>query len=81
MGIVGVIIIGIVAGYFAGRLVKGSGFGIWVNLILGIVGALFGSWIFDLIGITLGNGLLESLISATVGAVLILLLVNLLKKK
>jgi uncharacterized membrane protein YeaQ/YmgE (transglycosylase-associated protein family) len=81
MGIIGVILLGIVAGYFAGRLVKGSGFGLWINLLLGVVGALLGSWIFNLIGITMGNGLLGSLISATVGAVAILLVVNLFSKK
>ena len=80
MNIVGVIIIGILAGFIAGYLVKGTGFGWIVNLILGIAGSLLGSWVFSLIGINFGNGLLGTLIAATVGAVIIIFVVNFFKK-
>ena len=74
------IIIGLLAGFIASYLVKGTGFGWIINLILGIVGSFLGSWVFSLIGINFGNGLLDTLIAATVGAVIIIFVVNFFKK-
>ena len=62
MGFIWSIIIGIVAGYLAGKIMRGGGFGVIVNLILGIIGGVLGGWVFSLLGISAG-GILGSLIS------------------
>lgn len=66
------ILIGAVAGWLAGQIMKGAGFGIIVNIILGIVGALVGGWLFDFLDISAGAGLVGSLITATVGAIVVI---------
>jgi uncharacterized membrane protein YeaQ/YmgE (transglycosylase-associated protein family) len=73
------LLIGLVAGWLAGQLMKGGGYGLIGDLILGVVGAFIGGWIFGALGINAG-GLIGSLITATVGAVLLVLLVRLIKK-
>ncbi len=75
------ILIGAVAGWLAGQIMKGGGFGILGNIIVGIVGAVIGGWIFGLLGISAGGGLIGSLITAVVGAVILLFIVGLVKKK
>ena len=70
MGFIWSIIIGIVAGYLAGKIMRGGGFGVIVNLILGIIGGVLGGWVFSLLGISAG-GILGSLITSTVGAILL----------
>ena len=64
MGFIWSIIIGIVAGYLAGKIMRGGGFGVIVNLILGIIGGVLGGWVFSLLGISAG-GILGSLITST----------------
>jgi uncharacterized membrane protein YeaQ/YmgE (transglycosylase-associated protein family) len=72
------IITGILAGFIASKLQSGSGKGLLLDLFLGIVGSLFGSWLFSLLGIT-AAGWIGSLICAVVGAVIILWIVSKLK--
>jgi len=80
MDLVYSILIGIAAGFLAGLLTKGSGFG-WIgNLIVGALGALLGSFVFGLLGMSASN-LLGRLVSATVGAVLLLFLLSLATKR
>ena len=74
-----VLVIGAFAGWLAGNIMKGRGFGIIGNIVIGIIGALIGGYIFDLLGISAG-GLLGSLITATLGAVALLFVVGLIKK-
>ena len=75
------LIIGAVAGWLAGVLVKGSGFGLVGDLIVGILGALLGGWLFGVLGISLGMGdLVGSLITATIGAVLLLFLIRYIRR-
>jgi len=74
------IVIGAVAGWLAGQIMKGRGFGLLVNLIIGIVGGILGGWIFGLFGIT-STGIIGSLICAVVGAVVLLYIISLFKKK
>jgi uncharacterized membrane protein YeaQ/YmgE (transglycosylase-associated protein family) len=76
---IGWIIIGGIAGWLAGKLMKGGGFGIVVNVLLGIVGSVIGGWLFGLAGITAG-GIIGSLASATVGAIVLLAIVGLFKR-
>lgn len=74
------ILIGIAAGWLGSLIVKGSGSGLIMNLIIGIVGGLLGGWVFALLGLGAGN-MLGSLITATVGAVLLLLIASLFSHK
>lgn len=73
------LIIGAVAGWLAGKIMKGGGFGLLGNVIIGIIGAFIGGFVFGLLGITAG-GIIGSIVMATVGAVLLLYIVKLIKK-
>lgn len=73
------IIIGILAGFVAGRLMRGGGFGILVNLVVGIIGAVLGGWVFGLLGISAG-GIIGSLVTATVGAIILLWIISLFQR-
>jgi len=77
---IGWIIVGGIAGWLAGKLMKGGGFGVIVNVLLGIVGSVIGGWLFGLLGITVVSGFIGSLASATVGAIVLLAIVGLFKK-
>jgi uncharacterized membrane protein YeaQ/YmgE (transglycosylase-associated protein family) len=72
------LVIGILAGFLAGKIMKGSGFGLLGDLVVGIIGAFLGGWVFGLFGIAT-YGLLGSLITALVGALLLLYLIRLVK--
>jgi len=74
-----ILIIGAVAGWLAGKIMKGRGFGAVGNIVVGILGAVLGKYLFGLLGIWAG-GLVGSLITATVGAIVLLYVVGLLKK-
>jgi|TARA_A200000113_G_scaffold146369_1_gene131690 uncharacterized membrane protein YeaQ/YmgE (transglycosylase-associated protein family) len=74
------IIIGIVAGFLAGKVMKGKGFGLIFNLLVGVGGAILGGWIFGQLGISIGTGLISTLITAFIGAIVLLFIINLLKK-
>ena len=73
------LLIGIAAGWLAGQLMKGGGFGLLGDLVVGVIGAFIGGWLFGVLGIGAG-GLIGSLITATVGAVVLLFLIRLIKK-
>ena len=68
--LIGWILIGLVAGWLAGKVTRGAGFGCLANVLLGLIGALLGGWVFSKMGI-FGGGFLFSLAAATVGAVLL----------
>ena len=78
MGLLWTLIIGAIAGWLAGTLVKGRGFGLIVDIIVGIVGAFIGGWVFGLLGLT-AWGLLGQLCMATVGAVILLVIIKAIK--
>ncbi|MFT4563919.1 MAG: putative membrane protein YeaQ/YmgE (transglycosylase-associated protein family) [Gammaproteobacteria bacterium] len=80
MGFILYILIGALAGWLAGTLMKGGGFGLIGNIVVGILGALVGSFVFTLLGISAG-GIIGSLITATAGAALLLFIVGLIKNK
>jgi uncharacterized membrane protein YeaQ/YmgE (transglycosylase-associated protein family) len=73
------VLIGIAAGWLAGQLMRGSGYGLLGDLIVGVIGAILGGWLFGLLGIA-AVGLLGQLIVATAGAILLLLLLRFLKR-
>ena len=74
------LVVGLVAGWLAGVLVKGGGFGVIGDLVVGVIGAFLGGWLFSALGASAGGGLLGSIIVATVGAVLLLFIVRLVKR-
>ena len=79
-GIILWLIIGAVAGWLAGKIVEGAGFGLIVDIIVGIVGALIGGWLAGVLGIDIGGGLISSIVVAVVGAVILLLVLRLIKR-
>jgi uncharacterized membrane protein YeaQ/YmgE (transglycosylase-associated protein family) len=74
-----VLFVGLVAGWLAGQLLRGTGFGLIGDLVVGLLGALIGSWLLPQLGIHLGTGLIGAIANATVGAVLLLLIVRLVR--
>jgi uncharacterized membrane protein YeaQ/YmgE (transglycosylase-associated protein family) len=74
------LLVGVVAGFVAGKIMKGSGFGLVGDLVVGVVGAFVGVWIFGLLGIYAG-GLLGLLVAAILGALLLLYLARLIKRR
>ena len=74
------LVVGLVAGWLAGMLVKGGGFGLIGDLVVGVVGAVLGGWLFSTLGASAGGGLLGSIIVATIGAVVLLFIVRLIKQ-
>jgi len=74
------LLIGLIAGWLAGKVMRGGGFGVIGDMIVGIIGALLGGWIFGKLGISAGGGLIGALIVAFVGAVVLLLLLRLIKR-
>jgi uncharacterized membrane protein YeaQ/YmgE (transglycosylase-associated protein family) len=74
------LLIGAVAGYLAGVIVKGYGFGVVGNIVVGIVGAFIGSWLLPRLGLFPGGGIIGQIISATVGAVVLLILIKFLRR-
>jgi uncharacterized membrane protein YeaQ/YmgE (transglycosylase-associated protein family) len=79
MNLLWFILIGIAAGWLAGQIMKGGGFGLAGDLVVGVIGALLGGYLFGLLGIAAG-GLLGSLITATVGAIVLIALLRLIKR-
>jgi uncharacterized membrane protein YeaQ/YmgE (transglycosylase-associated protein family) len=74
------IIIGAVAGWIAGKLMKGGGFGILANIVLGVVGGLVGNWLFNTLGVSLMPGTGGDLLTGVIGAAALLFIAGLLKK-
>lgn len=72
-----ILLVGLVAGWLAGKVVRGAGFGIIGDVLIGIVGAFIGNWLLPKIGIYLGTGIVSAIVNATVGAILLLLVVRL----
>lgn len=73
------LVIGGIAGFIAGKVMKGRGFGIVGNIIVGIIGAFFGGFLFGILGLS-AHGFVGSLIMATLGAIALLAIINYLKK-
>jgi uncharacterized membrane protein YeaQ/YmgE (transglycosylase-associated protein family) len=73
------LVIGLVAGWLASRIMRGGGFGLVGDLIIGVIGAFLGGWLFNLLGISLG-GILGALVTALIGAIVLLYLLRLIKR-
>ena len=74
------LLIGLVAGWLAGKLMKGKGIGLFGDLIIGVIGSFIGGFLFRTLGISTNGGLIGALIVATIGAVVLLYLFRLIKK-
>ena len=74
------LIVGAVAGWAAGQVVKGGGFGLVGDIVVGIVGAVIAGWLLPQIGIVIGGGIVGAIINAFIGAVILLLVARLVKR-
>ena len=79
MGLIGFLVVGLAAGWLAGQIMKGEGFGLLGNIIVGVIGAVLGGLLFGLLGLS-ASGTIGSLVTATVGAVVLIATVARLKK-
>jgi uncharacterized membrane protein YeaQ/YmgE (transglycosylase-associated protein family) len=75
-----IILVGLIAGWATGKIMKGSGYGVLVDILLGIAGAIVGSWILGLLGIYTSGGIVPSILVAILGAVVLVVIVRALKK-
>jgi uncharacterized membrane protein YeaQ/YmgE (transglycosylase-associated protein family) len=80
MGFLAWIIVGLIAGWLAGQVMKGGGYGVLVDIILGLLGGLLGGWLFGQLGIWSGGGMVGSIIVAFIGAVILVGITRLIKK-
>lgn len=74
-----ILFVGLVAGWLAGKIVRGTGFGIIGDIVVGIIGAFVASWLFPKLHITIGSGLVSEIIFSAIGAVILLLIVRLVR--
>ena len=74
------ILIGLVAGWLAGKVMGSGGYGVIGDIIVGVIGALLGGFIFGALGISAGGGLIGSLVVATIGAIILVYVIRLIKK-
>jgi uncharacterized membrane protein YeaQ/YmgE (transglycosylase-associated protein family) len=75
-----ILIIGAIAGWLAGLIVRGMGFGLLGNIVVGIVGALIAGWLFPRLGISIAGGTVGAIIHATIGAVILLVILGLIRR-
>ena len=76
-----ILVIGAVAGWLAGQIVRGMGFGLIGNIVVGIVGAFIAGWLLPRLGIVIGGGIIGSIINATIGAVILLFVIGLIRRR
>ena len=80
MGLLAWIIVGLIAGWLAGQVMKGGGYGVLVDIILGLLGGLLGGWLFGQLGLGAGGGMVGSIIVAFIGAVILVGITRLIKR-
>jgi uncharacterized membrane protein YeaQ/YmgE (transglycosylase-associated protein family) len=80
MNILAILIVGLVAGFLADKVVKNS-FGLIGDILIGIAGSFIGTWLFSTLGISLGTGLVGEIIVAFIGAIVLLLVINMFKRR
>jgi uncharacterized membrane protein YeaQ/YmgE (transglycosylase-associated protein family) len=80
MGFLAWIVVGLIAGWLAGQLMKGGGYGVVADIILGLLGGVLGGWIFGKLGISAGGGMIGSIIVAFIGAVILVGITRVLKR-
>ncbi|MGB3346082.1 MAG: GlsB/YeaQ/YmgE family stress response membrane protein [Candidatus Humimicrobiia bacterium] len=75
------ILVGLIAGWLAGMIMKGKGFGLISNIIIGLIGGLLGGWIFKSLNWSIGTGVVSSIITSLIGAIILLVILSFFKKK
>ena len=80
MGFVWFVVVGFVAGFLAGLIMKGSGYGMLGDIVVGVLGALLGGGVVQALGVPFGEGLLGAVVVATFGAVLLVMILRLVKR-
>ena len=80
MGIIAWIIVGAIAGWLAGLIVKGAGFGLLGNIVIGIVGAIVAGWLLPQLGVRLGAGMVGEIINAAIGGIIVLVILALIRR-
>jgi uncharacterized membrane protein YeaQ/YmgE (transglycosylase-associated protein family) len=80
MGILAWIVVGLIAGWLAGQVMKGGGYGMIADIILGLLGGVLGGWIFEKLGVSTGGGMVGSIIVAFIGAVILVGITRVLKR-
>jgi uncharacterized membrane protein YeaQ/YmgE (transglycosylase-associated protein family) len=75
--LIAIIVVGIVAGWLAGNIVSGGGYGLVGDLIVGVIGAFIGDWLLPRLGIHLGTGIVALIVNATLGAIVLLVILRL----
>ena len=76
-----ILVVGLIAGWLVGIIMRGWGFGLVGNIGIGVIGALIASWLLPKLGIRLGTGLAASIVSATIGAMILILLFGLINRR
>jgi len=74
-----ILLVGLVAGWLAGKIIRGTGFGVIGDILIGVVGAFIGDWLLPRLSIHLGTGIVSAIINATIGAVLLLFIIRLVR--
>ena len=74
------LVVGAIAGWLAGMVVKGSGYGLIGDIVVGILGGLFAGWLLPQVGIVIGSGIIAAIIDAFIGAVILLVALRLIKR-
>jgi uncharacterized membrane protein YeaQ/YmgE (transglycosylase-associated protein family) len=80
-GLLVILVVGVIAGWLAGQLVTGSGFGLIGDLVIGVIGAFIGTWLLPRLNLHIGSGMVGAIVSATMGAVLLLIIVRAFRKR
>jgi uncharacterized membrane protein YeaQ/YmgE (transglycosylase-associated protein family) len=75
-----ILLVGLAAGWLAGQVVQGTGFGLVGDIVIGIIGAFIASWLFPTLGLRLGGGYIGAIISSAIGAILLLVIVRLIRR-
>ena len=78
--IVIILLVGAIAGWLAGLIVRGAGFGLIGNIVIGIIGALLASWLLPQLGVSLGGTWVRDIVNATIGAVIVLVILSLVRR-
>jgi len=74
------LVIGAIAGWLAGLIVKGYGFGLILNIAVGVIGAFIAGWLLPQVGVIIGGGIIAEIINGVIGAVILLLVIGLFKR-
>ncbi len=79
-GLIIILIVGAIAGWLAGQIMRGTGFGLIWDIVIGLAGALIGGWLLPRLGIFIGGGIIAAIINATIGAVILLAIITLVRR-